>query len=129
MSDFIADFLTVIRNASQAKHEKVTISTSNLTAKIAEILKREGFIDNYRMIEEGNKRYIRLHLRYIGKDPAIRSIQRLSKPGRRMYAGYKDLPRVQGGLGIAIISTSRGLVTDKDARRDKLGGELICTVS
>jgi len=128
MSDFIGDFLTVVRNASRAGHEKVTVSTSNLTAKIAEILKKEGFIENYKLIEDKNKRYIRIHLRYIGKDPAIRTMARHSKPGRRTYAGYRDIPRIQGGLGIAIVSTSRGLMTDKEARRDKLGGELICTV-
>jgi len=129
MSDFIGDFLTVVRNASRAKHEKVTVSASNLTAKLTEVLKQNGFIENYKLIDEDGKRFLRIHLRYAeGKEPVIKSIIQVSKPGRRVYMGYRDIPRVLGGLGIGIVSTSKGLMSDKKARQDKLGGELICTV-
>lgn len=128
MSDFIADFLTVIRNASAGGKEKLTVPTSNLTSRIAVILKEEGFIDNYKLIEDGPKKNLRVHLKYYGKDPAIHSIQRISKPGFRKYANRKDLPKVLGGLGISIVSTSSGIMTDKEARVKKLGGELLCKV-
>jgi len=129
MSDFIADFLTVLRNGSRAKKEKLTVPTSRLTTSIAEILKREGFIDNYKVIENGPKRSARVHLRYLeGKEPVLRGIESVSTPGLRKYVGYQDIPRVLGGLGIAVLSTSKGLKTDKEARQEKLGGEYICRV-
>ena len=129
MSDFVGDFLTVIRNASRAHHEKVSIAASNMTAKICEILKEEGFIESFKPFSEGNKRFLRIHLKYIhGKRPAIQGIKRVSRPGRRSYKGYDEIPRVQGGLGVAIVSTSKGIVTDRKARENKIGGELICTV-
>jgi len=127
--DSIGDFLTVIRNAMKAGKEKLTVPSSNLKLKIAEILKKEGFIDAYKLIDQDKKQYMRIHLKYIqGKQPAIRAIHRVSTPGLRRYVGHKDVPKVLGGLGIAIVSTSRGRLTDKDARREKLGGEVLCKV-
>jgi small subunit ribosomal protein S8 len=126
--DFIGDFLTVIRNASSTGKEKVLVPTSKQTSRIAEILKEEGFIDNFKLVEEGPKRYLRLHLKYYGKEPAIHAINRISKPGFRRYVGREDVPKVLGGLGIAIVSTSSGIITDKQARQKKIGGELICKV-
>lgn len=127
--DSIGDFLTVIRNATKAGKEKLTVPSSNLKLKIAEILKKEGFIDTYKLIDQDKKQYMRIHLKYIqGKQPAIRAIHRVSTPGLRRYVGHKDVPKVLGGLGIAIVSTSRGVLTDKDARREKLGGEVLCKV-
>ena len=128
-TDPIADYLTVIRNASKAHKDKVTMPASNMTARISEILKTEGFIDNVKVFSEGPKKFIRLHLKYIqGKKPAIRGIRRISKPGIRTYVGSEEIPRVQGGLGIAIVSTSKGILTDREARHSKVGGELICKV-
>ncbi len=129
VTDFIADFLTVVRNASKARKEKVTVPASNLAIKIAEILKAEGFVDNVKVFTEGSKRSIRIHLKYIhGKTPAIQGLRKISKPGRRLYLGCEEIPRVQGGLGIAIVSTSKGILTDREARKTKSGGELVCTV-
>ena len=129
VTDFVADFLTIIRNASKAHKEKVTASSSNLTLKIAEILKEEGFVENVKPFAEGNKRFIRIHLKYMqGKRPAIQGLRRISKPGRRFYLGADEIPRVQGGLGVAIVSTSKGVLTDQKARQENLGGELLCTV-
>ena len=127
--DSTADFLTRIRNAMRAGKEKLTVPSSHLSVKIAEILKKEGFIDTYKVIEQDKKYFMRIHLRYIhGRQPAIRSIQRVSTPGLRRYVGHQDVPKVLGGLGIAILSTSRGVLTDKDARRERIGGEVLCKV-
>lgn len=129
VTDFVADFLTVIRNASKARKEKVTLNASNMTTKIAEILKAEGFVESVKVYSEGPKKFIRIHLKYMrGKKSAIQGLRRLSKPGRRIYLGSDSIPRVQGGLGVAIVSTSKGLLTDREARKSKMGGELICTV-
>ena len=128
-TDPIADFLTVIRNGARAKKEKVTTRASNITLKIAEILKSEGFIDNFKLVEEDGKRFIRIHLRYVGaKQSAIHVLQRISKPGVRYYFGAKKIPIVLGGLGVAILSTPRGVVSDRQARQANVGGELICKV-
>lgn len=129
VTDFVADFLTVIRNASNAKLDKVTVPTSKMTTRIAEILKEEGFVTSVKPFNEGTKNFVRIHMKYLsGKSPAIRGIRRVSKPGLRSYKGSESLPRVQGGLGIAIISTSRGIVTDRAARKLNVGGELLCKV-
>lgn len=129
VTDFVADFLTVVRNASKAQKDKVTAPASNMTVKIAEILKEEGFVDNIKVFSEENKRFVRVHLKYIrGKKPAIQGLRRISTPGCRRYVGHDGIPRVQGGLGVAIISTSKGVITDREARKNKLGGELLCTV-
>lgn len=128
-TDFIGDFLTVVRNASRARKEKVTARASKLTVRLAEILKQEGFIDNYKFFAEGEKRFVRLHLRYLhGKQPAIQGIQRISKPGRRVYVGGDEIPKVIGGLGVAVISTSRGVLVDREARKARVGGEFVCKV-
>ena len=128
VTDFVADFLTVVRNASKARKEKVTVPSSNMTSRIAEILKEEGFVESVKPFAEGCKKYIRIHLKYIRKRPAIQGIKRISKPGRRVYVANDEVPRVQGGLGVAIVSTSKGLLTDHDARKTKVGGELLCSV-
>ncbi len=129
VTDFVADFLTVIRNASKAKKDKVTIPASRMTTKIADILKEEGFVDNVKTFSEGKKNFIRIHLKYVsGKQPAIQGLKRISTPGRRVYVNSEEIPRVQGGLGIAIVSTSKGILTDKQARLNKAGGELLCRV-
>jgi small subunit ribosomal protein S8 len=129
VTDFVADFLTVVRNAARAKKDKVTVPSSKMTAKIAEILKEEGFVENVKAFSEEKKNYLRIHLKYVrGKRPAIQGLTRVSKPGRRIYVGSEDIPRVQGGLGIAIVSTSKGILTDRQARQSKTGGELLCKV-
>lgn len=129
VTDFVGDFLAVIRNASNAKKDKVTLPTSKLTTRIAEILKEEGFVDNVKLFNEQNKKFVRIHLKTAeGKKPIIRGLKRISKPGLRTYVNSKKVPRVQGGLGIAIISTSQGLLTDRQAREKKVGGEILCTV-
>ncbi len=129
VTDFVADFITVIRNASRAHKDKVSMPVSNLTLKIAELLRSEGFIDNVKPFTEDKKQFVRVHLKYVhGKRPAIQGLRRISKPGRRRYVAHDEIPRVQGGLGVAIVSTSKGLLTDRDARKSKLGGELLCTV-
>lgn len=128
-TDPIADFLTQIRNAARAAKPTVTVRSSKVTVRIAEILKQEGFIENYKMIEEGAKKFLRVHIKYVkGKQPAIQSLIRISKPGLRHYVAHDEIPRVLGGLGVAIVSTSKGIMTDKQARAQKVGGELLCKV-
>lgn len=128
--DFIADYLTAIRNAARAKKEKLTVPASVLTVRIAEILKEEGFIENVKPFSEGNKNFVRIHLKFLagGKKPAIQGLRRISKPGLRHYVGYQDIPKVLGGLGVAILSTPKGVVSDRQARELKVGGEVLCTV-
>ena len=128
-TDPIADFLTQIRNAAKTAKQTVTVPGSKLTVRLAEILKQEGFIENFKVIEEGAKKFIRIHLKYVkGKQSAIQSLVRISKPGIRHYVNCEEVPRVLGGLGIAIVSTSKGIMTDRQARSQKVGGELICKV-
>ncbi len=131
MSDVIADMLTRIRNASGAKHATVDIPASNMKKAIAEILTAEGYIAGYEIIpdEVRGQGTIRVTLKYTGKkQQVIRGIRRVSKPGLRIYAGCDEMPRVMNGLGIAIVSTSKGIMTDKQARREKVGGEVIAFV-
>lgn len=129
MTDPIADMLTRIRNANMVGHEKVEIPGSNLKRAIADILKNEGFIRDAEFIPDNKQGVIRVFLKYgAGQERVITGIKRISKPGLRVYAKSTEIPRVLGGLGIAILSTSKGIVTDKDARRDKVGGEVICYV-
>ncbi len=128
MTDPIADMLTRIRNAVKAEHKKVEIPASGIKKEIARILKEEGYIDNYKFIKDGYQGIIRITLRYHSGKPSIRGLERLSKPGRRLYAGHEDIPKILHGLGIAIISTSKGVLTDMQARKLKVGGELICAV-
>lgn len=128
MSDVIADMLTRIRNANNAKHESVDIPASNMKKAIADILIAEGYIRNYQVIEDGKQGIIRVTLKYIGKQKVIQGIRRVSKPGLRVYVSCEDMPRVMNGLGIAIISTSKGIITDKKARKENIGGEVIAFV-
>lgn len=128
VSDTIADFLTRIRNASSAKHKVVDIPASKLKMAIAAILKDQGFISDFEKVEDDKQGVIQVKLRYYLGQPAIREIKRVSKPGRRLYAGADKLPRVRNGLGIAIISTPQGVMSDKEARRLNVGGEILCTI-
>ena len=129
MSDVIADMLTRIRNANDAKHATVDIPASNMKKSIADILVEEGYVKSYQVIEDGKQGVIRVALKYTaGKQKVIRGIRRVSKPGLRIYAGYEDMPKVMNGLGIAIVSTSKGIVSDKEARKLGVGGEVICYV-
>ena len=128
LTDPIADMITRIRNANAVMHEKEDIPHSTLKDKIAEILKEEGYIANYKVVTDGNKKSIRVYLKYDGKDRIIKGIKRISKPGRRVYSSVEDMPRVLSGLGIAIVSTSKGIVTDRVARRENVGGEILAFV-
>lgn len=129
MSDVIADMLTRIRNANDAKHATVDIPASNIKKSIADILVKEGYIKGYQVIDDGKQGLIRVTLKYgDNKQKILRGIKRVSKPGLRIYAGYENMPKVMNGLGIAIVSTSKGLMTDKQARADKIGGEVLAFV-
>jgi small subunit ribosomal protein S8 len=121
--------LTRIRNAYAAKHQKVDLPLSKLKIEIARILKEEGFINNFKVIGEGPRRNIRVYLRYGQKgEQVITALERVSKPGCRVYVGSQTVPKVLGGLGINILSTSRGVMTDRRARRERVGGEILCRV-
>lgn len=127
MTDPIADFLTRIRNAILAKHEATNIPASKLKWRLGEILKEEGYITDLQLVEEGPHRMIRLFLKYdSGEISSLQGLKRVSKPGRRMYVTADRLPRVLNGLGVAIISTSRGVMSDRDCRRQNVGGEVLC---
>ena len=129
MSDVIADMLTRIRNANDAKHATVDIPASNMKKAIADILVEEGYVKGYQIIEDGKQGTIRVTLKYEGnKQKVLRGIRRVSKPGLRIYAGFQDMPKVMNGLGIAIVSTSKGIMTDKKARANKVGGEVLAFV-
>jgi small subunit ribosomal protein S8 len=128
-SDPIADMLTRVRNALTARHQKVDVPASKLKMEIARILKEEGFILNYKMAEDGAQKTIRLYLKYTpANQPAISKIERVSRPGCRVYVGAKEIPRVLGGLGVNILTTPRGLMTGRDARKENMGGELLCQI-
>jgi len=129
MSDVIADMLTRIRNANNAKHQTVDIPASNMKKAIAEILVEEGYVKSYQIIDDGKQGTIRVTLKYLqGKQKVIRGIRRVSKPGLRIYAGYEDMPSVMNGLGIAIVSTSKGIMTGKKAKSLNIGGEVLAFV-
>ena len=128
MSDVIADMLTRIRNANNAKHETVDIPASNMKKAIADILTEEGYIKGHSVIEDGKQGTLRVSLKYIGKQKVLTGIRRISKPGLRVYASCEEMPRVMNGLGIAIVSTSKGVMTDKKARSLNVGGEIIAFV-
>jgi small subunit ribosomal protein S8 len=129
MSDPIGDMLTRIRNASSARHEKVVIPASRLKVRIAEVLKQEGYIKDYVQHEDERQGAITVLLKYgADREPAISDIKRMSKPGLRRYVPTDDIPRVLNGMGIAILSTSKGVMVDREARKQKVGGEIICTV-
>ena len=129
ITDPVADMLTRIRNANTAKHESVDVPASNLKKAIAKILLDEGYIKSYEVVEDGAQGVIRIQLKYLaGKEKVISGLRRVSKPGLRVYAGADELPRVLKGLGIAIISTSKGVMTDKAARANHVGGEVLAFV-
>lgn len=129
MTDPIADMLTRIRNAVTAKHDYVNIPASKMKVAIADVLQKEGYIRSYEMQDEANRKLMRVQLNYTGKkEPVLSGLQRVSKPGLRVYAQKLEIPRVYGGLGIAILSTPQGVMTGQDAWRRKIGGEVLCYV-
>ena len=129
ITDPVADMLTRIRNASSAKHDTVDVPASNLKKAIAQILLEEGYIKSYEVVDNGNQGNIHISLKYVGKkQSAISGLKRVSKPGLRIYAGAEELPKVLKGLGIAIVSTSKGVMTDKKARELHIGGEVLAFV-
>lgn len=129
MTDPIADMLTRIRNAARAKHRRVDMPASKMKASIAKILQEEGYIQGARLIEDDKQGVLRIFLRYNdSRDSIIKGIQRVSKPGRRVYVSHKSIPRVLGGYGVAILSTSHGLMTGLNARQKGIGGEVVCQV-
>lgn len=128
LSDPIADMLTRIRNAQNAGREMVEMPSSKMKTEIVRILKREGFIRDF-SIEGGEKKTLRLYLKYVEENmPAIKGLKRESRPGLRNYTSQKDMPKVLGGLGIMVVSTSKGIMTDKDARKQNVGGEVLCSI-
>lgn len=127
-TDPIADYLTRLRNSQMAGHKVVEIPGSNLKKEITKILFDKGYILSYKFEDDNKQGKIKIALKYINRTPAIRKIQRVSTPGLRQYAGASELPRVLNGLGIAILSTSKGVITDKEARRENVGGEVLCYV-
>ncbi len=130
MTDPIADFLTRIRNAIQARHRTVDIPASNMKKQMAHILFEHKFIRNYIIIDDGKQGTIRIFLKYVHPtgEPVIHELKRISKPGRRQYVGVSELPRVKNNMGIAILSTSKGIMTERQARREQVGGEFLCTI-
>ena len=127
-SDPMADLLTKVRNASRARHPAVDVRASKFGEQLLVVLKREGFIRNYKPMGQPPKQEFRVYLKYSGHSPVITQLIRISKPGQRQYRGAQEMPRVLGGIGRAIVTTSKGLLTDHEARRQGLGGELICYV-
>ncbi|MCI6647931.1 MAG: 30S ribosomal protein S8 [Lachnospiraceae bacterium] len=130
MTDPIADMLTRIRNANTAKHDTVDIPASKMKIAIADILVDEGYIEKYELVDDGSFQNIHVTMKYTGakKDRIISGIRRISKPGLRIYAGKEDIPHVLGGLGIAILSTNKGIITDKQARKEQVGGEVLAFI-
>ena len=128
ISDVIADMLTRIRNANSARHETVDVPASNMKKAIADILVEEGYVKGYQVIEDGKQGIIRITLKYIGKKQVIQGLRRVSKPGLRIYSGCEDMPKVMNGLGIAIVSTNKGIMTDKKARKENVGGEILAFI-
>jgi small subunit ribosomal protein S8 len=128
MSDPIADMLTRIRNGSRARHQEILVPASRTKRAIAAILKDEGFIVDFDETQDGPLSYIRIQLKYVGKVPVLSGLKRVSKPGLRVYAGKTDIPRVLGGLGVVIVSTSQGIMTGSRARKAQLGGEVLAYI-
>jgi len=129
MTDPIADMLTRIRNAGVARFDKVDIPASRMKISLARILKEEGFIKNYKVIKDHRQGLLRVYLKYSEHQrPLIQGLRRVSKPGRRVYRSHSELPKVQGGLGMAVVSTSQGVVTDRQARKLQVGGEILCEI-
>ena len=128
LNDPIGDMIARIKNAQLRNHKKVELPSSNFKIKIAEVLKNEGYIKDYEVLSEENKFKLKIELKYNYGSPVISSIQRVSKPGRRIFSSAESLPKINNGLGIAIVSTPKGVMTDIDARKQKIGGEIICKV-
>ncbi len=128
VNDVIADLLTRIRNAGAARHKEVEVPYSKMKWAICQILKDQGYIDDFEKLDTNVQGTIKIKLKYYNRQPVIRELKRISKPGRRIYLGAKEIPRVKNGLGIAVLSTSRGIMTDKMARKLNIGGELLFTV-
>ena len=129
LTDPVADFLTRIRNSIRARHQKLDVPASKLKSEIARILKDEGYIANFKATEENGQRVIRVYLKYgVNNEAAIRDLQRVSRPGCRVYVGRDEIRRVQGGLGISIMTTPKGVMTGRQARREGVGGEILCEV-
>ncbi len=128
LTDPIADMLTRIRNAARIKAEKVDIPASKLKLEIAKILKEEGFIRAYKVIKDRRQGILRVNLKYADGEPVITGIEKVSKPGRRVYVGSQEIPRVMGGVGLAILTTPKGVLSDKMCRRENVGGELLCHI-
>jgi small subunit ribosomal protein S8 len=128
LTDPVADFLARIRNAIRARHQKLDVPASKLKAEIARILKEEGYISSYKTQEEEGRQILRVYLKYAGSEAAIRDLARISRPGCRVYIGRDEIKRVQGGLGISIMTTPKGVMTGRQARREGVGGELLCEV-
>ena len=129
MSDPVADFLTRVRNASEVYHETLEVSASKLKVELARIMKEEGFIRDYKYIEDNKQGKLRVYLKYgPNEEKVVTGLKRISRPGLRVYAKKDELPKVLGGLGIAVISSSRGLLTDKEARKEGVGGEVVCYI-
>jgi len=128
VTDPIADMLTRIRNAALIKAEKVDVPASRIKLEIAKVLKEEGFIRAYKILKDKRQGILRLTLRFVDSDNVISGLKRVSKPGRRVYVGSKEIPRVMGGVGIAVLTTPQGILSDKTCRRQNVGGEVICYV-
>jgi small subunit ribosomal protein S8 len=128
MTDPIADMLARVRNASRAGHKRVDMPVSKLKAEIARILKENHFIHDFKVLDDGRHGVLRVYLKYHDGSPVIRDVQRVSRPGRRRYSGVADLPRVRNGLGMAIVSTSQGVMSDRDARTANVGGEILAAI-
>lgn len=128
LSDPIGDMIARVKNAQARNHKKVELPSSSFKVKIADILKNEGFIKNSKVSQEGSKSTLTLELKYHLGNPVISSFEKVSKPGRRIFSSVESLPKINNGLGIAIVSTSKGVMTDLDARKHKVGGEIICKV-
>jgi small subunit ribosomal protein S8 len=129
VTDPIADLLTSIRNACKAKHKKVDVPASNVKAEIVRVLLREKYINNYKTMDDKRQGILRIYLKYDARErPVLMGLERVSKPGRRVYVRHHQIPKVQGGLGTALISTPSGIMTDLEAREEKLGGEYLCRV-
>ena len=128
LSDPIGDMIARVKNAQARNHKKVVLPSSNFKSKIADILKSEGFIKDYKIENETNKSILSIDLKYHSGNPVISTFERISKPGRRIFSSAQSLPKINGGLGIAIVSTPKGVMTDVDARKQKVGGEIICKV-
>jgi small subunit ribosomal protein S8 len=130
LTDPVADFLTRVRNAIAVRHQKVDVPASKLKVELARILKEEGYISNYKLTEEEGHKVLRLYLKYnANNDAAIASIKRVSRPGCRVYVGRMEIPRVMGGLGVNILTTPKGVMTGRQARKEGLGGEILCEIS